>query len=48
MADKVQQGAQAWVPGRAYLNLGTAVVAGVLATEYNCDRAFRTLCEAAR
>jgi xylulokinase len=29
--------------GRAYLNLGTAVVAGVLSAEYRVDRAFRTL-----
>jgi len=30
-------------PGRAYLNLGTAVVSGVLAREYRYDRAYRTL-----
>ncbi|MBM4360472.1 MAG: hypothetical protein FJ096_20385 [Deltaproteobacteria bacterium] len=30
-------------PGRAYLNLGTAVVSGVLAHDYRRDRAFRTL-----
>jgi xylulokinase len=31
------------VPGLAYLNLGTAVVSGVLSHEYRVDRAFRTL-----
>jgi len=30
-------------PGRAYLNLGTAVVSGVLSHEYVVDLAFRTL-----
>ena len=30
-------------PGRAYLNLGTAIVSGVLSNEYAIDRAFRTL-----
>lgn len=30
-------------PGRAYLNLGTAVVAGVLSHDYVVDPAFRTL-----
>jgi xylulokinase len=30
-------------PGRAYLNLGTAVVSGVLSGEYVVDPAFRTL-----
>jgi xylulokinase len=30
-------------PGAAYLNLGTAVVSGVVAGAYRCDRAFRTL-----
>ena len=34
-------------PGRAYLNLGTAVVSGVLSADYRCDRAFRTLYGAA-
>ncbi len=29
--------------GRAYLNLGTAIVSGVLSAEYLTDRAFRTL-----
>jgi sugar (pentulose or hexulose) kinase len=36
-------GANATVPGRAYLNLGTAVVSGVISADYPCDRAFRTL-----
>ncbi len=36
-------GAGVLAPGRAYLNLGTAVVSGVLAREYRTDRAFRTL-----
>ncbi len=30
-------------PGRAYLNLGTAVVSGVLQPDYQIDQAFRTL-----
>lgn len=30
-------------PGRAYLNLGTAIVSGVLSPAYRTDRAFRTL-----
>ena len=30
-------------PGRAYLNLGTAVVSGVLSNDYRIDAAFRTL-----
>ena len=30
-------------PGRAYLNLGTAIVSGVLSHDYVVDRAFRTL-----
>jgi xylulokinase len=34
-------------PGRAYLNLGTAVVSGVLSASYRCDEAFRTLYSAA-
>jgi xylulokinase len=33
--------------GRAYLNLGTAIVSGVLSREYRTDRAFRTLYGAA-
>jgi xylulokinase len=36
-------GAGIVAPGRAYLNLGTAVVSGVLSHEYRVDRAFRTL-----
>ncbi len=36
-------GANATGGGRAYLNLGTAVVAGVMSESYPCDRAFRTL-----
>ncbi len=31
-------------PGRAYLNLGTAVVAGVYSPRYRADEAFRTMC----
>lgn len=34
-------------PGRAYLNLGTAIVSGVLSRSFRCDRAFRTLYGAA-
>ncbi len=34
-------------PRRAYLNLGTAIVSGVLSPTYRCDRAFRTLYGAA-
>ena len=34
-------------PGRAYLNLGTAVVSGVVSRDYCCDLAFRTLVGAA-
>ncbi|HLV20787.1 MAG TPA: FGGY family carbohydrate kinase [Polyangiaceae bacterium] len=30
-------------PGRAYLNLGTAIVSGVLSRTYTTDRAFRTM-----
>jgi xylulokinase len=30
-------------PGEAYLNLGTAIVSGVLSDAYHVDRAFRTL-----
>jgi xylulokinase len=40
-------GAGIVAPGRAYLNLGTAVVSGVLAQDYRIDRAFRTLYGAA-
>jgi sugar (pentulose or hexulose) kinase len=36
-------GAGITAPGRAYLNLGTAVVSGVLSSDYRCDPAFRTL-----
>ena len=36
-------GANVTVPGRAYLNLGTAVVSGAISADYLCDRAFRTL-----
>jgi xylulokinase len=36
-------GANATRPGRAYLNLGTAVVAGTISERYSWDRAFRTL-----
>ncbi len=36
-------GAGIVAPGRAYLNLGTAVVSGVLTADYRCDDAFRTL-----
>jgi sugar (pentulose or hexulose) kinase len=36
-------GANATGSGRAYLNLGTAVVSGVLSSQYQADRAFRTL-----
>lgn len=36
-------GANATGGGRAYLNLGTAVVSGAISTEYLTDRAFRTL-----
>lgn len=34
-------------PGRAYLNLGTAIVSGVLSRQYVVDRAFRTMMGAA-
>lgn len=37
-------GANAVTPGRAYLNLGTAVASGVFSADYLADRAFRTLC----
>jgi xylulokinase len=36
-------GANATADGRAYLNLGTAVVSGVLSHSYQADLAFRTL-----
>lgn len=36
-------GAGIVAPGRAYLNLGTAVVSGVLSTSYLVDPSFRTL-----
>src|SRR4051812_49346388 len=36
-------GANATRPGAAYLNLGTAVVAGTMSESYAWDRAFRTL-----
>lgn len=36
-------GANITEPGRAYLNLGTAVVAGTYSQDYHYDRAFRTL-----
>ena len=36
-------GANATRPGHAYLNLGTAVVAGTMSERYAWDRAFRTL-----
>lgn len=36
-------GAGILTPGRAYLNLGTAVVSGVLSNDYRAARAFRTL-----
>ncbi|CAN5722875.1 FGGY-family carbohydrate kinase [soil metagenome] len=36
-------GANVTGPGRAYLNLGTAVVSGAFSTTYVADRAFRTL-----
>jgi xylulokinase len=36
-------GANITEPGRAYLNLGTAVVAGTFSDEYRWDRAFRTM-----
>jgi len=36
-------GANATQPGQAYINLGTAVVAGTMTARYAWDRAFRTL-----
>ena len=37
-------GANALTPERAYLNLGTAVVAGVYGSQYKTNNAFRTMC----
>lgn len=37
-------GANITGPGRAYLNLGTAMVSGAYADDYVADKAFRTLC----
>jgi len=37
-------GANITVPGKAYLNLGTAMVSGAHADTYVADKAFRTLC----
>lgn len=37
-------GANICEPGKAYLNLGTAMVSGVHAESYVADKAFRTLC----
>ncbi|MFH1214197.1 MAG: FGGY-family carbohydrate kinase [Candidatus Neomarinimicrobiota bacterium] len=37
-------GANALTPERAYLNLGTAVVAGVYGFRYRTNKAFRTMC----
>jgi sugar (pentulose or hexulose) kinase len=37
-------GANVLNPARAYLNLGTAVVAGVFGTRYRTSKAFRTMC----
>jgi sugar (pentulose or hexulose) kinase len=37
-------GVNALSPERAYLNLGTAVVAGVYGTHYRTSKAFRTMC----
>jgi xylulokinase len=39
-------GAGIVAPGRAYLNLGTAIVSGVLRQDYLYDQAFRTLFDA--
>ncbi len=36
-------GSNVLAPSRAYLNLGTAVVAGIYGAEYRTDRAFRTM-----
>ncbi len=40
-------GAGIGAPGRAYLNLGTAIVSGVLSPDVRIDRAFRTMIGAA-
>jgi xylulokinase len=40
-------GAGISAPGRAYLNLGTAIVSGVLSRDVRIDRAFRTMIGAA-
>lgn len=37
-------GAKALVPVRAYLNLGTAVVAGIYGSQYRISKSFRTMC----
>lgn len=37
-------GANITTPGKAYLNLGTAMVSGAYSDTYAADRAFRTLC----
>ncbi|MBX3062647.1 MAG: FGGY-family carbohydrate kinase [Anaerolineae bacterium] len=37
-------GANITAPGKAYLNLGTAMVSGAYSDHYVADRAFRTLC----
>ncbi|MDZ4763950.1 MAG: FGGY-family carbohydrate kinase [Chloroflexota bacterium] len=37
-------GANITMPGKAYLNLGTAMVSGAYSDTYVADRAFRTLC----
>ncbi len=37
-------GANALISERAYLNLGTAVVAGIYGTQYRTSKAFRTMC----
>ena len=37
-------GANITQPGKAYLNLGTAMVSGAFSEDYVADRAFRTLC----
>jgi len=36
-------GVNALTPGRAYLNLGTAVVSGTFTKNYITDRSFRTM-----
>lgn len=40
-------GTNLFVPGRAYVNLGTAVVSGIYGESYKHDRAFRTMSAAA-